>query len=645
MTIETNETKQLSALAVFGVLSHTRTDIFDVLKSFISYVIKEEKLTCFTANEMAIKLNKHFDFDLPDAVVETAARRFKFRVDYGTYYIEKAVNGNSSQVEENIEKFSQNYEDIFNNLEIFTNTKLNETLSKETLTNAFTSFFLNKRVNTEQENIISTFLLNHEERAFADLFNTTTEGAILYSGLQYTEDNFDFGNWSRELSVILDTEILFSAAGLNGDLLKNSFDELYSFMKKINNKSIAKYKRPLIRLYIVPSVQLEYRNYFDTAEMIIRKQQVIDYSKSAMEAIVRSCKDVSDVQIELAKFESIFSKYNIEIMEEPDLVDAVEYNLIDENMVSFFNKELDVNDSYRFLKMLNLVNLLRAGKKSRTIEKAEYILLTAKSNTLAIAFHEKVKNIGEASLATTVSYLTSLFWYRLGEGFSKNELPKSLSIYTKARIALAGVVNDSLSSKYKELCDGYTNGNLSSEQAVAGIAKLKEKARKPEDFDADLANEAFAFISEGDITKYVKEKEYLQMKNEEQSSLIEQLQNSIENIQNQQQEEKRNYESILQEQTRSQAKTTDAIQDELKKQKSINEKQGKQLQHLLNSDKKRKKRNLAFILFILFAVFAYFTFYLYKHNKDTFAYITGSSSVLIPLAIYIIHYFKTRDNV
>ena len=642
MTIETNETKQLSALAVFGVLSHTRTDIFDVLKSFISYVIKEENLTCFTANEMAIELNKHFDFDLPDAVVETAARRFKFRVDYGTYYIEKAVNGNSSQVEENIEKFSQNYEDIFNNLEIFTNTKLNETLSKETLTNAFTSFFLNKRVNTEQENIISTFLINHEERAFADLFNTTTEGAILYSGLQYTEDNFDFGNWSRELSVILDTEILFSAAGLNGDLLKSSFEELYSFMKKINNKSIAKYKRPLIKLYIVPSVQLEYRNYFDTAEMIIRKQQVIDYSKSAMEAIVRSCKDVSDVQIELAKFESIFTKYNIEIMEEPDLDDAVEYNLIDENMVSFFNKELDVNDSYRFLKMLNLVNLLRAGKKPRTIEKAEYILLTAKSNTLAIAFHEKVKNIGEASLATTVSYLTSLFWYRLGEGFSKNELPKSLSIYTKARIALSGVVNDSLSSKYKELCDGYTKGNLSSEQAVAGIAKLKEKARKPEDFDADLANEAFAFISEGDITKYVKEKEYLQLKTDEQSIIIEQLNNSIENVRNKQEEEKRKYEVDLEKQKKFQKDSENFLKSEIEKQKKENSKLETKLNDYMESEKKKKvfwKRILLSVLFLFFLVTSGVLYFKYE---KIFGYI-GFIVTMLAAIPTVLSFMRNRE--
>lgn len=68
----------------------------------------------------------------------------------------------------------------------------------------------------EYSQYISAFILkNEKDGEFKASLNKIREGVILYSGLKYNTNLSETGSWKNELTVYLDTEIIFHFYGLN----------------------------------------------------------------------------------------------------------------------------------------------------------------------------------------------------------------------------------------------------------------------------------------------------------------------------------------------------------------------------------------------------------------------------------------------
>lgn len=67
----------LSALAVFDSLRKQGKDLFEILDSFIVFIICDKNLNNFTSIEIYQCLKNEFEFDIPKAVVEQRLKVMK----------------------------------------------------------------------------------------------------------------------------------------------------------------------------------------------------------------------------------------------------------------------------------------------------------------------------------------------------------------------------------------------------------------------------------------------------------------------------------------------------------------------------------------------------------------------------------------
>lgn len=90
---------------------------------------------------------------------------------------------------------------------------------------------------------ISAFLLENEnDSLIVEMINAIKEGAIIYTGittdLNIDDNNIDnLGIWRKEITIFLDTEILFHLYGYNGEYYKQQADDFISKQAEENRPS------------------------------------------------------------------------------------------------------------------------------------------------------------------------------------------------------------------------------------------------------------------------------------------------------------------------------------------------------------------------------------------------------------------------
>lgn len=66
----------LPSYVVFRVLARAKVSIEDMLKQFVASYIKEYNLYRFTITGLEEKLNKHYGFKLPAAIIKSTVLKF-----------------------------------------------------------------------------------------------------------------------------------------------------------------------------------------------------------------------------------------------------------------------------------------------------------------------------------------------------------------------------------------------------------------------------------------------------------------------------------------------------------------------------------------------------------------------------------------
>lgn len=267
-----------------------------------------------------------------------------------------------------------------------------------------------------------------------------------------------------------------------------------------------------------------------------------------------------------------------------------------------------------------------------------------------MAWHDLIKLNGNVPLATTLTFLTNKFWFKLGKGFGKNNYPKTFDIITKAQIVLSTQVNDSVSYKYDSLQAKLRKGELSEQQALATIIELRRESKKPEDIKEDDLNEVLSTISESNIEKYVQEQELFkiqtQKQKEENEKLKEEIQKTnIKYLQKEETVEMQNTKLKEYEQRILKIENDKIKEDFFKKRKRYQTDRKKYINTELKSYFKRVCKNILwYFIFISLACILQIIQTYFKYNSIKWAALFSIILFLIPFVRSFIKHDKILNS-
>lgn len=528
--------KYLASLAVFRELYDNQKDVYGVISEFLKEIISSENKYQFGLTEITLVLNESYDFKIPEAVVKTSLSRLPFlSKSNGVYSVNKPIDQiRNKEFQEKQNKIYNNNNNVVNRLFTYIESQKKVTLSeaeKEIIVKSLCSFMLDESTVQEYSEYIGAFIVQcKSEDALLAQLDTIKEGVVLYTGLKYNSNLNDLGTWNTQITIFIETEILFHFAGYNGELFKILFNDFFTFVKEINSQSINKDGKKKIHLKYFSEVKNEIERFFKKAEFIINGEDTLNPSKTAMASIVNGCKTPSDIIEKKALFYDLLKTNGITEDTYTEYYSAKnhKFNIEDQSIIESLQSSIVTDyDIRENLKFLNYVNILRQGASDRNFENIGYILLSGNATTIQLAWHDLIKPNGNVPLATTLTFLTNKLWFKLGKGFGKNNYPKTFDIITKAQIVLSTQVNDSISYKYDSLQEKLKKGELNEKQALATIVELRRESKKPEDIKADDLSDILDTISENNIEKYVQEQELFKIQTQKQKEENENLKKEL----------------------------------------------------------------------------------------------------------------------
>ncbi|RGX96935.1 hypothetical protein DXA57_16205 [Blautia sp. OF03-15BH] len=192
---------------------------YQILAEFIKYIVLTENTYSFSLVKMKQDLKRVFGFELPTAVIKTAVKG----IDGITR--ETATSGyvvNNKQLIKNAEFASLRRETEVENLEL---SKLlldyahehhsDQYIQEDALVQDFIAYLIDENSNTKNHDLISEFILkNSDDVRIQESIESIRQGAVLYIGLNYNIS--ETGSLGKDLTLYLDTEILFDLVGYNG---------------------------------------------------------------------------------------------------------------------------------------------------------------------------------------------------------------------------------------------------------------------------------------------------------------------------------------------------------------------------------------------------------------------------------------------
>jgi hypothetical protein len=392
---------------------------------------------------------------------------------------------------------------------------------KSNIKKSLCSYILDESIEDEYSKFISAFIVQCQgDKFLSNQLNDIKKGVVLYTGLKYNSDISKIGNWDTNLTIYIDTEILFHLAGYNSSLYKDLFDEFYKLVNEINTNSINKTGKEKIHLLYFGEVKDEIERFFNKAEYIVEGKETPDPSREAMRSIVNGCKSASDVVLKKSNFYNLLKNHGIKEENEKDFYnkDNYEYNIegkeLLEHLQNLYSTKKNDYDISRNIKFLNYINIFRKGESNTSFENIGTILLTGNSATIKIAWDDSIKKNGNVPLATTLGFITNKLWFRLGKGLGStgNTYPKSFEIVTKAQIVLSTQINNSVSEKYDNLQEEYKKGKINKDIATTALLNLRSQVKTPENINGENLNDVLDCISETDIEKMKEEQEHQKIK-------------------------------------------------------------------------------------------------------------------------------------
>lgn len=525
---KTNSTSVLASYAMLKSLADEKKyqSPYQILREFIRYIITIESLYTFSAIEMKNFLNEHFGFSIPEAVIKTSTKSMnEVSLDHGIYTVISSKMENDSLFETKKKEADNSEIYIIKLLSEYIKSRTGDaTIDEEKIINDLAHFLTEDQslYSNNYAELIGEFVLKNEhnekiQRKLDDI----REGSILYMGLSHNIS--EFGSIKKPLNLYLGTEILFSLVGYNGEIYRQFANDFFEQVRLANSGSSKK-----IILYYFSETKKEIEEFFGTAcEIVDRKRRCL-LDKTAMKAIINGCNTSADVQVKKSDFYHEL-QFSYDIKEDPhdSYYDEIHFST---NLESFeYNDELEKNRKKETaIKLISHINKLRNGNRYYSDIDSEHLIVTNTKATLMIS-KEQVDNIevneeleNLCAFAVSLDRITSLLWYKLGNGFSKKTFPPSVSAILKARAVLSSSIVKSTEKAYFEVKQQFEAGKLSEDQVAARIIMLRSKPTLPEDLQGDDIDEIMDFSPEY-LSRYEEQVKKTQSLLEEKEGVIESL--------------------------------------------------------------------------------------------------------------------------
>ena len=169
---------------------------------------------------MSSLLNENFGFHIPSYVIQSAINRIEFvsKKDRKFSVDEMLISSQKSEIKQELEESDLKSRAIMSGLIKYVKGEKDKVqeINEKKLTREFTTFLLDDSFNGDYSSIISRYIIeNDTDIDFLKNINQIKEGAVLFSGINYTSDISKLA-WKNNITLYVETEILFHLAGYNG---------------------------------------------------------------------------------------------------------------------------------------------------------------------------------------------------------------------------------------------------------------------------------------------------------------------------------------------------------------------------------------------------------------------------------------------
>lgn len=526
-----NKTMALAARSVFAELYNKKKDIYLVVAE---YVVRTLDLldVSFAIDDVKDLLEGTYGLSIPQSVVKVAIDRIGKKKLYnveikkeGLYYsIVKRPQGFNDDIDKTNDYLQKNLlEPLLDYIAVHTKKQLSDD-EKNNIEEEVCMYLLDKNIEGEYSNLINGFLVSKEKNdSFIKSVSFVREGAILEAGLKYTGMPSISQYCADELYIFLDTEVLFSAAGLNGSIFQNLFDSFLEQVEAINKAVRKSYKKKYISLFYTNLVEEEVSNYFKTAERSIENNRLEVFPKEAMKTILNKCRTASEVVSMQVDFWNIIKEKQIKLY--PDNYNEErnkEYNIAYKENIEEVERDLAISDddAYKHLCVISFINRLRNGYINKNIDLSRYIYVTGKNARLSVA--KKFKEKDGCVAVTSLDWLTNIFWYRLNKGVLNEKFPLSFNAVTKAKILFAANNDDQIAKYYDDFIQ--KAHNVTEEQNSAYIYELKKSVKSVDEINFENINEIQdTFLSQETFEAYEERMKQVVLENQKRDEELEEL--------------------------------------------------------------------------------------------------------------------------
>lgn len=508
----------LASYAVMKSLSDSKQykNSYEILADFIRYIIVSKNLHSFSISDISEALRLEFGFDnIPSQAIKTSIKQIKECERRNKEYIlPQGISYEEEEFKRAKAASNQKSQDIMQKLFEFASAQNPESpVWYEELEEAFIQYLLDDSatVSHKYSDIISKFILKiNDDQGIKTKIEEIREGSILFCGLAYNIS--DLGSIHSDLTLFLDTEVLFNIAGYNGALYQSIANDF------LNQVEAANLKKRHIKLRFFGEVQSEIIGFFTSAENIMRGYGEL-VNSTAMKSILNGCETPSDVIDKQADFfDKLKYQYGIIPDEKNSYYEEGDIAYNDEMIPDGFSKD---EKSFEAVKFINHINKLRRGEKSTDYTRCGYLLITETRRIQEIS-NAMRQNTHECGCALPMSVITNILWFKIGAGFSKKEYPLNVDASYKAKRILSGELFNNNTRYYDKTKREFKAGNIGKDQLASRIVLLRDKSLMPDELTNDNVDELLDFSKEY-IDSYEEGIKLNKAKTEEQKKIIESL--------------------------------------------------------------------------------------------------------------------------
>ena len=491
-----NKTAILSSFATMKFLNDSNKyfSTYQILSEFIKYIISYKGLNIFSSIEMKNYLNSIFGFNIPEAVIRSALKSKPYLIKKdGRYNVVKEefeYDNTFEQVMSNSEEIKSTIIDSL--VSFIRNKNENKDIVIDELVRDFIAFVMEDEIQKSlgrYTNDIGEFVLKNENNEIIQKkLRDIQEGSILYIGLNYNIS--EIGSIKKNLTLFLDTEVIFSLVGYNGKIYQDLAEDFYTQVRAAN------LKEHKITLKYFNEVKEEFDSFFNSAKSIVNGS-TISIGKPAMKAILSGCKTESDVLIKESDFyHTLLYKYKITVDDKEDYYSEEydKYNL--ENLSVIDPQEQDS------LRAISHINKLRKGTIYTNNIESEFLLVTNTKSTLAASknqvnlLKDETKQEFISDFAVSLDRATNILWYKLGNGFGKKGYPTNVNAIIKAKIILADNISHNVREVFEKAKSDYNKNLISEEELASRILFLRRKSILPETLESESIDDMLNFSNE-----------------------------------------------------------------------------------------------------------------------------------------------------